>query len=126
MKTFENQAAQGDVLFTRLGQLGAPKEIPADAVAQSADGPVIVAHSETQHHHAFPKDSGVTLYTTGDPLRCYLRIESQSDIDSGAVAAVLEHLRPFDTHEALGFTPGCYEVSRQQEYTPEGWRRVED
>jgi hypothetical protein len=40
--------------------------------------------------------------------------------------AVLEHLRPHDTHESIQFEPGIYHVRRQREYTPEGLRRVED
>jgi hypothetical protein len=38
----------------------------------------------------------------------------------------LRHLREFDTHEPIAFTPGKYLARRQREYTPEGWRRVED
>ena len=111
MKTFQNRAAQGDVFFRRCDA------IPATAVAADKDGPVVVAHSETGHHHSFPKDSGATLYTTGDPMLCYLSVETPS---------MLEHHRPVDQHEAILFAPGCYEVRRQREYTPEGWRRVED
>lgn len=111
MRTFKTQAAQGDTLFRRV------KSIPKTAKRQKPDGDVIVAHSETGHHHLFRKDSGVTLYTTDDPLVCYLRIES---------VATLEHMRPHDTHEPISFAPGCYEVRRQREHTPEGWRMVVD
>jgi hypothetical protein len=38
----------------------------------------------------------------------------------------LEHLREHDTHEPIMFNKGIYHVRRQQEYTPEGLRRVED
>lgn len=111
MKTFKSQAAQGDVMFRRV------KSIPKTAKPRKDAGDVVAAHSETGHHHLFGKDSGVTLYETGDPLICYLRVES---------VATLEHARPFDTHEAISFAPGCYEVRRQREKSPDGWRRVED
>ena len=39
---------------------------------------------------------------------------------------VLEHQRPHDTHAPIKFAKGVYEVRRQREYTPEGWRRVAD
>lgn len=115
MKTFEKQAAQGDVTFRRVVGL------PPDATPAPADfsGRVVVAHSETQHHHAFPSGAAVEMFATKNPLICYLRI-------SGNEAVALEHLRPFDTHESIAFSPGCYEVRRQREWTPEGWRMVQD
>mgnify|MGYP001594291210 CR=1 FL=1 len=114
MKTFEKTCCQGDVMFVRV------ESIPKDAVLhpRETDGSVIVAHSETQHHHAFSKDSGVTLYTTPDPMTCYLRCEEPS--------ALLEHLRPHDTHESISFARGNYMVRRQREWTPEGWAMIRD
>lgn len=38
----------------------------------------------------------------------------------------IEQKRPYDTHAPIMFEPGIYEVRRQREYTPEGFRRVED
>ena len=111
MRTFKKMAAQGDVVFRKIDKL------PTNATPLENKGPVIVALSETHHHHMFSKDSGVTMYEIGDPMICYLRVES---------ASLLEHHRPFDTHESISFSPGIYEVRRQREYTPEGFRRVED
>lgn len=111
MKTFVNQCAQGDVLFRRVDK------IPDSAERVMSRGNVVVAHSETQHDHVFKDPSIATLYTTKDPFVCYLRMEGPG---------VLEHLREFDTHEAILFSAGCYEVRRQREWTPEGYRRVED
>ena len=42
------------------------------------------------------------------------------------VEVFIEHLRSFDTHESISIAPGIYEIRRQREYTPEGWKRVED
>ncbi len=108
MKTFEKMACQGDVVFRKVDKL------PKDAKPTNS---LIVALSETHHHHSFPKDSGVTLYTTRDPMICFLQVSQES---------MLEHHRSFDTHEPIMFKPGVYEVRRQREFTPEGWRRVED
>ena len=110
MKTFTNFAAQGDVIFRRV------ESVPKDATKTDNK---VVAHSETGHHHAFPTDASVQLFTTKDPMICYLQV-------SGPELAQLQHHRPFDTHETIGFSEGCYEIRRQREYTPEGWRRVED
>ena len=43
-----------------------------------------------------------------------------------APEALLEHLRTFDTHETLAIPPGVYELRRQREAVPEGWRRAQD
>jgi hypothetical protein len=108
MKTFKNCAAQGDVMFRRV------KEIPSTATAVENK---VVAHSETGHHHAFDAGASVFLYTTADSMVSYLDVREP---------AVLKHHRDFDTHEALMFDAGKYEIRRQREWAPEGWRRVED
>lgn len=114
MKTFVNQAAQGDILITRV------KEKPKDVIpAKSCKGKFIVAHSETGHHHVVAEMPGVQYFTTKDPMIAYLSV-----IDS--VEVKLEHERSFDTHESILLKGGTYEIRRQREHTPQGWRRVED
>ncbi len=105
-------AAQGDVLFRRV------KAIP-DGFREQPKGRAIVAHSETGHHHAI--DKGVRLYQGEDPMRCFLMLDAD-------FADVVHH-RDYDTHGTIRLGGGAgavYEVIRQREYTPEGWRRVED
>jgi hypothetical protein len=106
-------AAQGDVLFRRIDQL------PAGVVERPTVVPIVVAHSETGHHHAIG-DAGVRLFhkPLRDPMVSYLVVE-------GPFADVVHH-RPSDTHETLRLAPGIWEVRRQREWTPEGWRIVED
>lgn len=114
MMTFEDQAAQGDLLIRRVDS------IPHGAAPAKADnGKFILAHSETGHHHSVAERPGVEFFGTDDPLVSYLRV-----IDS--VEVVLEHERSFDTHEPLLIKGGTYEIRRQREHTPEGWRRVAD
>lgn len=103
-KRFTNSAAQGDVMFRRV------RTIPKSATVKAFAGPVIVAESETHHHHSFAKHSGVTYYTTKDPMVAFLRVESES---------LLEHHRSFDTHAPYIFEPGCYELRRPREYVSE-------
>lgn len=113
MKTFKNICAQGDVYIRRVTKL--PEglvRVPAES------GKVVVAHSETGHHHVMAAGCA-TMF----------RPKENFDFDSWLVideATALEHLRDFDTHEPILFESGIYHVRRQREYTPEGLRRVED
>jgi hypothetical protein len=118
MKTFQNICAQGDVLFIRRDA------IPATAsAAKPESGQVIVTHSETGHHHCMVLDReldepNVEMFSDNDnPLLAWLKINRPT---------ALEHRREFDTHEPIMFEPGIYEVRRQREYMPEGWRQVQD
>ena len=117
MKTFNNQAAQGDIFIRRI------ESLPVDTLRISpSDGVYIVAHSETGHNHVIQEAGNVTMYSTGDPMISYLQVLESCD----AVDAILEHLRSFDTHESISVPKGVYEIRRQREYVPSGWRRVED
>jgi hypothetical protein len=112
MKTFKNICAQGDVLIRKVGG------IPANVTRVEAEGDkVIVTHSETGHHHTMEAER-VELYQSNEnPLIAWIKVNRP---------AKLEHHRPHDTHEAIKFPPGVYEVRRQREYVPEGFRRVAD
>lgn len=116
MKIVETMGAQGDVLFRRIDKL------PAGVVEQKAEGAIVVAHSETGHHHTVsPLEAKLFDRAERDPMICYLQL-------AGDCADVVHH-RPHDTHETLRLAGGAgaiFEVRRQEEYTPEGWRRVED
>jgi len=118
MKKFNNVCAQGDVLFRRV------EAVPANAKAVTVtDGKVVVAHSETGHDHVMVLDKrkgipAVEMFSDDDnPLVAWLKVNRPTR---------LEHLRPHDTHEPIMFGKGIYEVRRQREYSPEGWRRVAD
>lgn len=117
MKKFKNIAAQGDVLFRKVGA------IPAHAMPVTVkNGELIVTHSETGHHHVMVLDRestpSVEMFNAKDnPMLAWLKVNRPT---------VLEHRRPHDTHDPILFGPGIYEVRRQREYTPEGWRQVAD
>jgi hypothetical protein len=118
MRDIRQQGAQGDVLFRRV------PAIPDGYVAEAPTRGTIVAHSETGHHHLIPEL--VTLYRhPSERLVCYLRVGA--DVEDGGVSVV--HQRPYDTHETLRLVsqPGdVWEIRRQREHTPEGWRMVAD
>ena len=119
MKTFETTCAQGDVHFTRVpGLPNGVRPIPDNK------GRVVVTHSETGHDHVMVLDKpalgnlpAVQMFGGDNPLVAWLQVNRPT---------ALEHLRPHDTHEPILFAPGVYEVRRQREYTPGGFRRVED
>lgn len=119
MITIKKMGAQGDCLFRRVANL------PKTAVQSQEAGSLVVAHSETGHHHSVDATDGVALFTVpGDPLVCYLRLE-------GVEHADVVHHRAWDTHDTLRLIGGgkkatIFECRRQREYVPEGWRRVED
>lgn len=117
MKTFKKMAAQGDLLIRRIAAL------PATAKNTSAiNGHFVVAHSETGHNHVVAERPNVQYFTTDDPMVSYLQVVEATD----ETEVLIEHLRSFDTHESIVISPGIYEVRRQREYTPEGWRKVAD
>lgn len=104
---------QGDIMFV-------PVDVIPDGVtkvAPESDGRHILAHSETGHHHVM-EAARVDRYEVPDDLMVFF-------IDVKA-AADLVHLRDHDTHETIRMGEGAWRVHRQREYTPEGWRRVED
>jgi hypothetical protein len=114
MKMVIRQGAQGDVLFTKVDRL--PQDAKLTKVEPGAQGHV-VAHSETGHHHIVP-EAAVAHFSTQDPLVDFLEVP-----DTGASVI---HLRDFDTHESLGLPGGIWEVTRQREDSPEGWRPAMD
>jgi len=119
MKSFQNICAQGDVLIRRV------KSVPKTAtVVRHENGAVIVTHSETGHHHCMTLDReqndvpSVEMFQSSDnPLLAWIKVNRPT---------ALEHLRPHDTHEPIMFQCGIYEVRRQREHTPDGWRQVQD
>lgn len=120
MKTAVDRIAQGDVLFRRV------EKVPTGAVKAKRNGALVVAHSETGHHHVVAQDN-VTMYDVpGNPLVAYLQLDGACE-PGGGIDVV--HQRPWDTHQPvrlLGKTGDVFEIRRQREWAPEGWRRVQD
>ena len=112
MKTFKTIAAQGDALLKRIDKL--PEGLKA---AKSENGKFIIAHSETGHNHTVLEKGAQMLIDQTNEFIAYLEVSNDTE---------LTHERSFDTHESLLLTPGIYEIRRQREYTPEGYRRAQD
>lgn len=120
MKDIEKVGAQGDVLFRRVVKM------PDGLVRRETKGPIVVAHSDTGHHHVVEEAHGAYFTDPKSAMVAYLQLGDGCVATGGAVVT---HHRPHDTHEALRLLgkPGdVFEIRRQREWTPEGWRRVED
>lgn len=109
----KNQGAQGDVFFRRVARI-------PDGCTEAArvNGAIVVTHSETGHNHEIGGSPDTRLMEYQGGLVAYLSI--------GDPFADVVHCRSFDTHRTIRLGRGTWEVRRQREYTPEGWRRVED
>ena len=114
MKThsFKKMAAQGDMLIKKISKL--PEGLTP---AKSENGKFIVAHSETGHHHVVLERSAQLLIDQTNSFIAYLNVLEPCEI---------EHLRSFDTHAPIAIDKGIYEIRRQREYTPQGFRRAQD
>ena len=112
MKTFKNSARQGDLLICRIDSF------PGGLTAASAvNGQYVLAHSETGHNHVVLERGAQMLIDQTKEFIAYLEISEPSEIT---------HLRDFETHEPIRIEPGKYEIRRQREYMPEGFRRAQD
>lgn len=112
MTKIKTDAAQGDLYARKI------RALPTGLVRREPDsGRHVVAHSETGHHH-YLMAAGVECWDDPkDPLICYLQIASE---------ATLTHARSWDTHAPITLGKGVWEIRRQEEMTPEGWRQVQD
>ena len=115
MKYIANKPmAQGDLLIIPVAA------IPANAKAVKPDGNhYIVGHSETGHHHVIEKSRAEVFEAADDAFCAWIKtLDKPAD---------LEHKRDFDTHEPIRLEPNkVYQIRRQREYAPEGWRRAAD
>lgn len=130
MKTFKDQAAQGDMFIRAIDKLPeGVKEVEAE------QGNYVLAHSETGYNHVVKEQAGVTFYANqNNPFVAYLVIDTKKVKSS----VECKHLRDYDTHETISFFTGdtfnkikdagkkIFEIRRQREYTPEGFRRAQD
>ena len=114
MKTFNIQACQGDLLIQRIDAL--PKHCMDDESTVSSDH-IVLAHSETGHHHVVDSRSTKLFIDRENPFVMFLHVEKKTE---------LNHLRNFDRHESLLLDEGFYQVRKQREYVSEGFRLAQD
>lgn len=116
MKTVtELPSFQGDLMLRRVDEIPASFE-PSEPSEASGDVHIL-AHSETGHNHVIDRQDVTLLEDPSEPFRAFLQVRAEK---------IVEHKRSFDTHAPYLLTPGNYEIRRQREYTPEGYRRAAD
>jgi hypothetical protein len=121
MKKFQTIAAQGDMMLVRIDAL--PENVEPVA---PVNGRYTLAHSETGHDHVVMERPTIRAFKAMDELKALLDGKPALFLEVTGEPAELKHLRDFDTHESVKIEPGLYEVRRQREYTPEGFRRAAD
>ena len=114
MKTIDRKtpAAQGEITIYPVAR--APKNFLAGGKPLAEEkGRFIIGHSETGHHHVIERGGVdvVEMPSPGPGIRLLRMIVADPD-------KALVHERPYDTHEALGFAPGAYEIRIGREYDP--------
>jgi hypothetical protein len=123
VKEVKQAGAQGDVLMFRVDA------IPTEAKRLlPEEDKLIVTHSETGHHHAVAPRPGIELFAhPTNPLVGWLKVTKEAQY------ADVVHHRAWDTHETqrLLYSDSpkgetIFEIRRQRERSPEGWRRVAD
>jgi len=116
MKNVVDCACQGDVFVKRIDSI--PKSAVEVPMSKEVPGKYIIAHSETGHHHVIDAKKAKFYIDPADTMLGYISVfDKHADI---------EHLRSFDTHEALRLPTGSFELRRQREWSPEGWKIVAD
>ncbi len=104
-RTFEKQAAQGDLLLTKF-----EGTIPASYVLQKAEEDPkhhIVAHSETGHHHVVSQDNVDWYRDPDEQFVSYIHVKSDTP---------LIHLRDVHTHAPIMLKGGnIFQLRRQAE-----------
>lgn len=120
MKTIKKMGAQGDVMFRRVAKL------PPGVREIKRSGPIVVAHSETGHHHVIDAPH-VRHYESDNPLIGYV-----VDIPGTRAPVDVEHRRTWDTHETIRLlndepsAPAVWQIIREREWIPESWQRAQD
>ena len=111
-----DQQRQGECLFIQVESF---EDSDNDyKTVEPENGKLIVAHSETGHHHVIERSkSADLLISKTNQFIGRLVVNDNCEV---------KHLRSFDTHKTLELPKGKYVLRYRREYTPEGLRRVQD
>lgn len=124
--------AHGDALFVRIS------ELPKDAKEKERGERIIVAHSESGHHHQVVTPGvEAVLYASDEPWRTYLHIPAtqarlvhlKGGPDAHGPYNIHKRLRGDDAPVPLNDSPGddiIFSIFRQDEKFPSGWEKARD
>lgn len=118
MKTVNKICAQGDMCIVNDVHFGG-EGIPANAKkVKAVNGEYIVTHSETGHHHTVLERDCEMYESADNEFIAWLKCLKDTEI---------KHKRAHDVHEAIRLKKGnVYRIHRQQEFSPQGWRKAID
>jgi len=123
MKTFKQQAAQGDLLIKRVSEL--PKGL------KEIESKVVALGEATGHHHFVHGnvrlyDGGIFSGPQGQPIQVkYAHVLAEAFLTHGPVPEMTPS--DDDYHTPIQFPePGIYEIRQQVERSMLGWRTVVD
>lgn len=106
--------AQGDLLIIPINRI--PENVKP---AVPVNGFYIAAHSETGHSHVIDRAKAEVYEAADNEFIAYIKTLGDG--------AEIEHQRSFDTHETIALAPNqTYEIRRQREWVPEGFRKAAD
>lgn len=89
-----------------------PKPLPENAKEKKFEGDVTLAYGEVTGHSHRISEGVAGVFEFDD--KAYLKIQSE--------LATLSH----EEHKALQIPQGEYEIIIQKDYTPDGWKKVQD
>lgn len=106
--------AQGDILIIPINSI--PEHAKA---AKPVNDEFIVAHSETGHNHVIERKQADVFEDVKNKFVAYVQTHN--------LGADLFHKRDFHTHETINLAPNrTYEIRRQREHSPDGFRAATD
>lgn len=113
-------AAQGEITIYPKHGTNPETFLAGGTPLKDEGGRFIIGHSETGHHHVIER-GGVDVVEMPSPsagIRVLRMIVAEPEVPIDGAAKELVHERGHDTHEALGFAPGYYEIRIGREYDP--------
>lgn len=109
-------AAQGDILIIAIDAIPSSAKLNP-GITKGAN--FVIAHSESGHDHVIEKARAEVYEAADDSFIAYIKTLGDG--------AEITHERSFDTHETIALEPNkFYEIRRQREYIPQGFRKAAD
>ena len=113
MKLVSQPSAQGEIYIRPVSDANAATFLRGGKPLELERGRLVIGHSESGHCHVMaPGGVDVVEMPSPSPGIRLLRMIVKDPLKE------LIHERPHDTHEALGFNPGAYELRIGREYDP--------
>lgn len=115
MKKVTNMGHQGDVFFTRLGDIGEVDISNLETLKRDEEGTLTLVQGEaTHHHHLFPAEAKVDAYISGekDGIKKFtVVIKEKTELQHFNVSTK----KLTKEHDNIVFFPGVYQFNTQRQ-----------